>query len=185
MISTSEVKNGANIFVDGQPFKVVWFQHHKPGKGGAMLRTKIKNLRTGSIVERTFKSGERFEEVDVEQRKKQYLYSDTEFYHFMDTETYEQAAFPRSKMGQEGSYLTENLEVTALYLEGELVSIELPLSVELKVTSTVVGAKGDTVSGATKPATVETGIEVSVPLFIKEGDKIRVDTRTGEYLERA
>ena len=137
MTSTSEIKNGSNIFVDGQPCKVIWFQHHKPGKGGAMLRTKLKNLRTGAIVERTFKSGEKFDDVDVEQRKKQYLYSDTEFYYFMDAETYEQVPFPRSKIGQDGNYLTANLEVTALYLEGELVSIELPFSVELKVTGTV------------------------------------------------
>ncbi|MCB4791718.1 MAG: elongation factor P [Elusimicrobia bacterium] len=185
MISTSDIKNGANIFVEKQPCTVIWFQHHKPGKGGAMLRTKLKNLRTGAIVERTFKSGERFDEVDVEQRKKQYLYADNDNFYFMDAETYEQIGFPKEKMKLEGSYLTENLEVTALYLEGELVNITLPLSVVLTVTGTVVGAKGDTVSGATKPATVETGLEVMVPLFIKEGDKIRVDTRTGEYLERA
>jgi elongation factor P len=185
MISTSEIKNGANIFVDSQPYTVIWFQHHKPGKGGAMLRTKLRNLRTGSIVDRTFKSGEKFQEVDVTRRKKQYLYADAESFHFMDMETYDQISFPKEKLGDTAKYLTENLEVIALYLEGEVVNIELPITVSLKVTATVPGVKGDTVSNTLKPATVETGTEIQVPLFIKEGDVIRVDTRTGEYIERA
>jgi elongation factor P len=184
MIDTSDFKNGVNIFVDGEPYTILWFQNHKPGKGGAVMRTKLKHLRKGSIVDRTFKSGEKFANVDVERRKKQYLYADTENFHFMDLETFDQITFPKEKLAEEAGFLKENIEVNALYLEGELVSIELPLSVELKVTSSAPGAKGDTVSSATKPATVETGIDIQVPLFIKEGDVIKVDTRTGEYLER-
>ena len=184
MIDTSDFKNGLNIFIDGEPYTILWFQNHKPGKGGAVMRTKMRHLRKGSIVERTFKSGEKFDKVDVERRKKQFLYADTEF-HFMDLETYDQVSLAKDQIGDLAGYLKENLEVTAIYMEGKLVSIELPLSVELKVTSSAPGVKGDTVSGALKPATVETGIEVNVPLFIKEGDVIRVDTRTGDYLERA
>ena len=184
MIDTSDFKNGLNIFVDGEPYSILWFQNHKPGKGGAVMRTKLKHLRKGSIVDKTFKSGEKFDSVDVERRKKQYLYADTESFHFMDQITYDQIAFPKERMGEQAGYLKENIEVNAIYLEGELVTIELPLSVELKVVSSAPGAKGDTVSSASKPATVETGIDVAVPLFIKEGDVIKVDTRTGEYLER-
>ncbi|MBN1622652.1 MAG: elongation factor P [Endomicrobiales bacterium] len=185
MIFTNDFKNGVNILVDGQPYTIVWFQHHKPGKGGAMMRTKLKNLRTGSTIERTFKSGEKFQEVEVRKRKKQFLYVDANDYHFMDMETYDQVSFPKEKLGNATQFLTENLEVYAVYLEGELVDIELPVSVALKVVSTVPGVKGDTVSNTLKPATLETGAEVQVPLFIKEGDKIKVDTRTGEYVERA
>lgn len=185
MVSTAEFKNGLNIMVDKEPYTIVWFQHHKPGKGGAVMRTKMKHLRSGSIIERSFKSGEKFDSVSVEFKKKQYLYSDAVSFHFMDLETYDQIQFPKEKLGDSARFLTENLEVTALYLEGELISFELPLSVELKVVSTVPGIKGDSVSNMVKPATVETGAEITVPLFIKEGDKIRVDTRTGEYLERA
>jgi elongation factor P len=184
MLDTSDFKNGLNIFVDGEPYTILWFQNHKPGKGGAVMRTKMKHLRKGSIIDRTFKSGEKFQEVDVMRRKKQYMYSDNEGYHFMDLETYDQIHFPKEKLGDTANYLKENMEVNALYLEGVIVDIEIPLSVELKVVSTVPGFKGDTVSGAVKPATVETGIEVNVPLFIKEGDVIKVDTRTGEYVER-
>lgn len=184
MIDTSDFKNGLNIMVDGEPYQIIWFQHHKPGKGGAVMRTKMKNLKTGSIIERTFKSGERFEEVNVEKRKKQFLYADDQNYHFMDLETYDQISFPKERLGKSAQFLTENLEVDAVYLEGEFLTIELPIVVELKVINTVPGIRGDSVSNIMKPATLETGVEIQVPLFIKEGDKIKVDTRTGEYIER-
>jgi len=185
MIFTSDFKNGSCILVDGEPYQIIWFQNHKPGKGGAVMRTKMKHLRKGSIVERTFKSGERFEEVSLERHKKQFLYAAGSEYHFMDMETYDQVNFPKDRLGDSANYLTENLEVEATYLNGEFLGIELPLSVALTVTSTVPGVKGDSVSNMMKPATLETGAEIQVPLFIKEGDKVRVDTRTGEYLERA
>lgn len=185
MITTADFKNGLNIMVDGEPYTIVWFQHHKPGKGGAVMRTKMKHLRTGSTIERSFKSGERFGDVSLEKHKKQFLYKDEQAFHFMDMETYDQIMFPKEKLEKSAAFLTENLEVEAIYLEGEFVSIELPITVELRVTETVPGIKGDSVSNMVKPATLETGAEIQVPLFIKEGDKIKVDTRTGEYLERA
>jgi elongation factor P len=185
MITTAEFKNGMNFMVDGEPYTVIWFQHHKPGKGGAMMRTKIRHLRTGSTIERTFKSGEKFVEVDVERRKKQFLYADTDSFHFMDVKTYDQIQLQKSVIGNSALYLKENMEVDAIYLDGEFLNIELPINVELKVVQTVPGVKGDTVSSTMKPATLETGAEVQVPLFIKEGDSIKIDTRTGEYIERA
>jgi len=184
MIFTSDFKNGLTLLVDGEPYQIIWFQNHKPGKGGAMMRTKMRHLKKGSIIERTFKSGERFQEVSLEKHKKQFLYSAGNEYHFMDMETYEQVHFQKEDLGANTMFLTENLEVNAIYLAGEFIGIELPMSVELKVTHTVPGIKGDSVSNMVKPATLETGAEISVPLFVKEGDKIRVDTRTGEYVER-
>jgi len=184
MIFTSDFKNGVNILVDGEPYKIIWFQNHKPGKGGAVMRTKMRHLRKGSIVERTFKSGERFEEVSLEKHKKQFLYAAGEDYHFMDMENYEQVHYQKDILGNNTMFLTENLEVDAIYLEGEFIGIELPTSVELRVVETVPGIKGDSVSNMVKPAKLETGAEIQVPLFVKEGDKIKVDTRTGEYLER-
>lgn len=185
MIFTSDFKNGLTILVDGEPYQIIWFQNHKPGKGGAVMRTKMRHLRKGGIIERTFKSGERFEEVSLERHKKQFLYTAGNDYVFMDMETYEQVNFPKDKLGGNVSFLTENLEVDAVYLDNEFIGIELPISVELKVAQTVPGIKGDSVSNMMKPATLETGAEIQVPLFIKEGDRIKVDTRTGEYLERA
>jgi elongation factor P len=184
MITTADFRNGANILIDGEPYTIVWFQHHKPGKGGAVMRTKIKHLRTGAIIEKTFKSGEKFPEVSVEKRKKQFLYADGPECHFMDTTTFEQITVPKERLGRNALFLTENLEVNAVYLDDEFLDIELPINVELRVTHTVPGYKGDTVSNVMKPATLETGAEVGVPLFVKEGDKIRIDTRTGEYVER-
>ncbi|MFC1501010.1 elongation factor P [Elusimicrobiota bacterium] len=184
MISTSEFKNGICILVDKEPYQILWFQNHKPGKGGAVMRTKMKHLKKGSIIERTFKSGEKFEQVSLTRQKKQFLYADGSDYHFMDMESYEQISIEKEKLGRSADFLTENLEVQAIYLDGELVSVELPVTVEIKVTQTVPGIKGDSVSNIMKPATVETGAEVQVPLFIKEGDKVKIDTRSGEYIER-
>ncbi len=184
MIDTSDFSNGTVFEWDSNIWQVAWFQHHKPGKGGAVIRLKLKNMRTGALIERTFKSGEKFREVELRKRKSQYLYSDTDKIHFMDSESFEQLELPKGKLeGLEG-FLMENMEVEALYIDDEFLNISLPTSVRLKVTSTVPGVKGDSVSNMTKPATLETGIEISVPLFIKEGDLVKVDTRTREYVER-
>lgn len=148
------------------------------------MRVKLKHLKKGSITDRTFKSGEKFDTVDVEKQKKQFLYADGTDYHFMDMKTYEQISYPKEKLSESAKFLTENLEVDATYLDGEFVGIELPISVQLKVVSTVPGIRGDSVSNIMKPATLETGIEIQVPLFVKEGDVVKVDTRNGEYVER-
>ena len=184
MIDTSQMSNGTVFEYDGQAFQVVGFQQHKPGKGGAMLRVKIRNVRTGAIIERTFKSGERFEELSLSRRPMQYLYAEGENMTFMDPTTVDQIAVPRSKSGEAARFLTENMDVQALYLEEEFLGVDLPASVALKVISTVPGIKGDSVSNMVKPATLENNIEINVPLFIKEGETIRVDTRTSEYVER-
>lgn len=184
MITTADFKNGTVFENEGVVYQVLWFQNHKPGKGGAVMRTKIRNVRTGSIIEQTFKSGEKFKEVSMFRKKKQYLYSDENSYTFMDNETFDQITVLKEKIGDLAKFLKENMEVDALYLESEFLGLDLPASVELKVTQTVPGIRGDTVSNTTKPATVETGFEVQVPLFIDEGDAIRVDTRTGEYISR-
>jgi elongation factor P len=185
MISTADFKNGVNILVDGEPYQIIWFQNHKPGKGGAVMRTKMKHLRRGSIIERSFKSGEKFESVSLERQKKQFLYVAGNEYNFMDMTSYEQVGYPKEQLGNAPMFLTENMEVDAFYLQGEFIGIELPISVALKVIETVPGIKGDSVSNMMKPAKLETGADIQVPLFIKEGDVIKVDTRTGEYLERA
>ncbi len=184
MIDTSDFRNGLNIEVEGQPYTIIWFQHHKPGKGGAVMRVKLRNLKNGATIERTFKSGERFREVELKRVKKQFLYKDGDNYYFMDLESYDNVALPKEKLGLAVNFLKPDTEVEGLYLDGEFIGIELPIIVEFKVTATVPGVKGDTVSNVMKPATIETGAEVSVPLFIKEGDIIRIDTRTGEYVER-
>ena len=184
MIGISDFKNGVLFENEGVIYQVVWFQHHKPGKGGAVMRTKIRNVRTGSLIEQTFKSGEKFKEVTMTRKKKQYLYANGDNFTFMDTETYDQIDVPKSKIGDAAQFLKENMEVEALYLDDEFLTLDMPASVELKVTQTMPGVRGDTVSNATKPATVETGVEVQVPLFIKEGDTIKVDTRSGDYVER-
>ena len=184
MIGISDFKNGVLFENEGVIYQVVWFQHHKPGKGGAVMRTKIRNVRTGSLIEQTFKSGEKFKEVTMTRKKKQYLYANGDYFTFMDTETYDQIEVPKTKIGESSQFLKENMEVEALYLDDEFLTLDMPASVELKVTQTMQGLRGDTVSNATKPATVETGVEVQVPLLIKEGDSIKVDTRSGDYVER-
>jgi elongation factor P len=184
MISTADFANGVAIEVDGAPYIIIWFQHHKPGKGGAVMRVKLQNLRTGAIIERTFKSGEKFREINIERRKKQYLYNDGQNYYFMDTETFDQIHLPKTNLGRAVDFLKPETIVEAIYLDEEFVSIELPATVDLRVKATVPGVKGDTVSNVMKPATVETGAEVQVPLFIKEGDIVKINTRTGEYVSR-
>ena len=184
MISTSDFRNGLNLKVDGAPCQVIWFQHHKPGKGGAVMRVKLKNLENGSITETTFKSGVKFEEVSVTREKKQFLYSAGTDYFFMDMKTYEQITVQKDKLGEAIKFLKPDLEAEALYIDGRFLTIDLPSNVDLKVTSTVPGIRGDSVSNLVKPATLETGIEVNVPLFIKEGDVVKIATSSGEYVER-
>ena len=184
MISTSDFKNGTIFEWDGRIWQVTWFQHHKPGKGGAVMRVKLRNMRSGEIIERTFKSGESFREVELTRRRKQFSYVDGDKVHFVDTETYEDMEIRKEDLGSMFGFLMENMEVDALYLDGEFLTIQMPASVQLKVTQTVPGVRGNTVSNTLKPATLETGIEIQVPLFINEGDVVKVDTRTQEYVER-
>jgi len=183
-VDTSQFKNGTIIEIEGEIYSVVWFQHHKPGKGGAVMRTKLRNLKSGSTVERTFKSGEKFREVEMERKKKEFMYNDGKNYFFMDTKTYEQIAIPKEQLGEIAGFLKENTTVDALYLDGNYTGIELPANVALKIVETVPGVKGDTVTNVMKEAGLETGATIKVPLFIKEGDIVLVDTRTGEYVER-
>ena len=184
MISTADFRKGLIIEWQGNPCEIMWFQNHKMAAEEAVMRVKIKNLYTGSIVERTFKNGERFKDIQATKRKTQFLYAEGDTFHFMDMQNYEQITYPKEKLGESAPYLRDNMEVEALYLDDKFLSIALPASVELKVSSTVPGIKGDSVSNMMKPATLETGVDIQVPLFIKEGDTIRVDTRSGEYLAR-
>lgn len=183
-IDTSEFKVGLCIKVDDEIYSIIWYQHHKPGKGGAVMRTKLRNVRTGSIIERTFKSGEKFEQVDLIRKKKQYLYQAGDNLVFMDMETFEEIHIPKKQIGEAAKFLKENVEVEGLYLNEEFLGIELPITVDLEVVHTVPGIRGDSVSNVMKPATLETGVEIQVPLFVEVGDVVRVDTRTGEYIER-
>ncbi|MDR1122547.1 MAG: elongation factor P [Endomicrobium sp.] len=184
MISTSDFKNGLNILVDGNPYQITWFQNHKPGKGGAIMRVKLRHLKKGCTIDRTFKSGEKFETLSVTRHKKHFLYKKGINFNFMDMNTYEQISVPSELLGDKINYLKENLEVEAIYLENELISIDLPIIIEMTVAEAGPGIKGDSVSNLTKMVKLETGTDVRVPLFIKEGDKIKVDTKTGEYVER-
>jgi len=184
MISASDLKNGINIELNNEVFTVIWFQHHKPGKGGAVVRTKLKNVVTGRIMDKTFRPEDRFEQAILERRKKQYLYKSGKNYCFMDMETFEEITFTEKELGEGTQFLKENMEVEILIYKGAVIGVEMPNSVELKVTYTEPGKKGDTVTNVTKPAQLETGAKVQVPLFINTGDTIRVDTQTGKYIER-
>ena len=184
MVSTSDFRNGLNILVDGDPYQITWFQNHKPGKGGAVMRVKLRHLKKGGTIERTFKSGEKFEALSVTRQKKQFLYKEGEKFNFMDMNTYEQVSVEPEIIGDLVNYLTENREVDAIYLENELIGIEMPAIIEMIIAESEPGIKGDSVSNMTKMAKLETGADIRVPLFIKQGDKIKVDTRTGEYVER-
>jgi elongation factor P len=185
MISAGDFRKGMTIDIDGQVYTVVDFQHVKPGKGAAFVRTKIKNAVTGSVLERTFSPTERVPRAHVETKEMQYLYNDGNLYYFMDTETYEQIPLNRGQVEDAMTFIKENMNVTIKFFKGEAFSVEPPFFVELEVTETEPGFKGDTATGGSKPATLETGATVNVPLFINVGDVIRVDTRTGEYMERA
>jgi elongation factor P len=183
-ISTSDFRNGLKIEIDGNPYVIVYFQHVKPGKGGAFVRSKIKNILNGKTVDKTFRAGEKVGEPDIEERRMQFLYNDGENCIFMDSQTYDQIPITDEVIGDGSKFLLENAEVDVLFWKGAPVNIELPSFVEIVIAKSDPGVKGDTSSGVTKPATLETGAELQVPLFIKEGEKIRVDTRTGEYCER-
>jgi elongation factor P len=184
MPTTSEFRKGLKIEVNGEPFIIVDFQHVKPGKGGAFVRTKLKNLLTGNIREQTFRSGERVERADIEEKETQYLYHEGEKYYFMDKESYWQFELDEDQLGSNKDFLQENITVTVLFHNQNPVGVELPTFVELRVERTEPGVRGDTASGGTKPARLETGAVVQVPLFLEEGDIIKIDTRTGEYIER-
>ena len=183
MISTSDFKNGMTILYEGQLYRILYFQHVKPGKGGAFVRTKLKDLNTGAIIDKTFRAGEKMEQAILETRKMQYLYKD-EHYNFMDTETYEQIHLNEELLEDQKDYLMENMELFVVFYKGKPISIELPITIESKVIETEPGVKGDTVSSSFKPAVIETGAKIMVPLFIDTGDIIKVDTRTGEYITR-
>jgi elongation factor P len=184
LISTGEVKKGVIIELDGQLMKVLDWSHIKMARGSAQVRMKLLNVRKGDIVERTFQAGTRWPRARVEQRKVQYLYSDGDTYHFMDTETYDQFTIPAALLGDDARYLVENTEVFVSSHESEILGVDLPVTVDLRVTQTDPGFAGDTATGAKKSATVETGLVVQVPLFVNEGDLLRVDTRTGDYVTR-
>lgn len=183
-IDTSQFRNGLKIEIDNQPFTITYFQHVKPGKGGAFVRTKIKNILNGRTIDRTFRSGEKVGEADIEEKTMQYLYHDGENLIFMDQTTYDQFSIPPDVVGDQFDLMLENMEVSILFWRGKPVNVQLPNYIESKVVRSDPGVKGDTSSGALKPATLECGATINVPLFIKEGDVLRVDTRTREYSER-
>jgi elongation factor P len=185
MYSTSDFRKGLKIEIDGKPFQMVEFLHVKPGKGGAFVRTKLKNMINGRVTDQTFRSGEKVGRPDIEEKEMQYLYKDGDTYCMMDNETYEQIFLTEEQIEDCRGFLLENTVVKMLTHNGEPIAIELPNFVTLTVTQSEPGLKGDTATGARKPATLETGHTLGVPLFVNEGDKIKVDTRTGEYVERA
>lgn len=185
MISTNQFKSGMAIIMNGQLFTIDEFQHVKPGKGAAFVRTKLRNVRLGTVISRTFDAGDKFEEAYIETKKLQYSYRAGDTYHFMDLGTYEDVVFPKEQLGGAVRYLTDNLEVVGDFHNGRLVGLELPTTVELKVTQADPGLRGDTSRGGTKPVTVETGYVLQAPLFVGPGETIKVDTRTGEYVGRA
>jgi elongation factor P len=184
MPTTNDLKNGMTLNIDGVLMNVVDFQHVKPGKGGAFVRTRLKNVRTGRVLDKTFRADEPVEVAILEKRQMQYLYRDDTGFHFMDTETYDQVVVDGEAVGDASSYMIEGSTPYVTFHDGTALGVELPASVELTVSGTEPGIKGDRVSGATKPATVETGAVVQVPLFVETGDRVKVDTRSGAYLTR-
>lgn len=184
MYSTGDFKKGLKLQIEGVPYAIVDFQHVKPGKGNQFTRTKLKNLLTGSNLEKTIKSGEKFEPADVVTRDANFLYKDDNGFHFMDQENYEQWQLSEDDVGEAKDYLTENLQTTLLFFNEKAIGLDVPKSVVLTVTHTEPGLKGSTVTGGTKPATLETGLTVMVPLHINEGDTLKIDTGTGKYIER-
>ena len=185
MISTNQFKNGNHIDVDGTVFKIVEFQHVKPGKGGAFVRTKLRRVSDGNVIDKTFRAGEKFRSVRTEVKKLQFLYSDGQDAHFMDNESFDQLSAPFETLAEPLGFVKPNSEVEALYIDGEFSDIQLPASVVHEITETEPGVRGDTVSGGgNKPATLETGKTVNVPLFLNTGDVVKVDTRSGDYMSR-
>ena len=184
MITVTDLRKNVTFELDGQLYRVLEYEHYKPGRGNAIIRTRLRNLRTGATLERNFLSGERVQDVRLDHHTVQYLYHDDDLYHFRDTETYEQPALPAEVLGDAVSYLKDGITLELSLYQGEPIDIELPVTVDLLVTEAPLAIAGDTATGATKQVTTETGLKVTVPLFVNEGDTIRVDTRTGAYLTR-
>lgn len=184
MYDSSDLRKGLKIVIDGNPYIITDFEFSKPGKGQALYRCKLKNMITGYTMDRTYRSGEKFEPANLDEVPMQFLYKDGDGFHFMDTQKYEQIALTEEQVGNAKNFLKENMEVTVLFFESTPIDITLPIFVELQVTKSDPGVRGDTATGATKPATLETGYTIQVPLFVEEGDVLKIDTRTGEYVER-
>lgn len=183
-VSTSDFRKGLRILIEDEPYVIVDFQHVKPGKGGAFVRTKVKSLITGNVLDKTFRSGERFEVPDLEERKMEFLYKEGERFYFMDVENFEQLFIEEEYLGEAKNFIKEGLVISVLFFRGKAIGVEVQTFVDLKVVQTEPGVRGDTAQSATKPAVLETGYRIQVPLFVEEGDIIRIDTRTGEYVER-
>lgn len=184
MVMAGDFRKGVTVDIDGQVWVIADFQHVKPGKGAAFVRTRLKNVMTGAVLERTFNPTDKYPRAVIETKEMQYLYSDGELYYFMDTETYEQIPLNHDQVEDAISYIVENQNVSIRFYKGSAFSVDAPNFVELTITETEPGFRGDTATGANKPATLETGLKITVPLFVNEGDRVRVDTRTGEYMER-
>lgn len=185
MVSAGDFKNGITIEYEGGVWQIIEFQHVKPGKGAAFVRTKLKNIISGGVVETSFRPTDRFENAIIDRKDMQYLYNDGDFYYFMDNETFEQVALTKDQIGDTLKFVKENEICKLCSYKGSVFSVEPPLFVELEITDTEPGFKGNTATGATKPAIVETGAQIAVPLFVNQGDRVRIDTRTGEYMSRA
>jgi len=183
-VSTTEFRNGLKIEIDGEPYVIVEFQHVKPGKGGAFVRTKFKSLKSGNVTDKTFRAGEKVDVPDLEEKTMQYLYGADKDRVFMDTSSYEQVSLNEKQLGDSINYLKENMEIKVIYHKGMPINIEVPMFVELAIARTDPGVRGDTASGGSKPATLETGAVVKVPLYMNEGDVVKIDTRTGTFIER-
>lgn len=183
-IDTADFKNGVSILLDSEIYTIVWFQHHKPGKGGAVMRTKLKSLRTGGVIDKTFNAGEKFEQAILERHPMQYLYRDGDEYVLMDPNTFDQVSVNAATFSNSIRYLKDGMEVNVIEYNGKILGAEVPNFVELEIADTDPGVKGDTASGGSKPATLETGAVINVPFFVNIGDKVKVDTRTDTYLER-
>ena len=184
MIDVNELRKGVTFTMDNELYKVIDYQHHKPGRGKAIIRTKLRNLRTGATIDKNFTSGDRVQDIRLDHQTVQYLYSDGDFYYFMDVETYEQFPLPNAVLEDAKPYLVENTEIELSSYEGERLDVDLPITVDLEVVQAPPGFAGDTAQGATKDVTLETGLVLQVPLFVDEGDVLRVDTRTGRYMTR-
>ena len=185
MISAGDFRNGVTFEMDGNVYAIIEFQHVKPGKGAAFVRTKIRNVISGAVTEKTFNPNDKYPTAFIERKDMQYLYNDGDLYYFMDNETYDQVELNLEQLGEAKNFLLENMEVSIVFFQGIVIGIDLPVAVELRVVETDPGIRGDTATGGNKPATLETGYVVKVPLFIEVGDVLRVDTRTGQYIERA
>jgi elongation factor P len=184
MIDVNDLRKGTTFELDGRLFRVLEYSHNKPGRGNATIRTKVRDIRSGATFEKTFQSGDRVQDIRIENRQMQYLYHDGDLYHFMDTATYDQIALDAKMLDDAVNYLMDGMNVTVQDYDGEALGVDMPITVDLKIVQADVAVKGDTASGASKLVTVETGYRVQVPLFVNEGDTIRIDTRTGEYLTR-